>query len=197
MKLNIFIDESGNTGDIRIGIDEDRMKFLGMITPEKNLYYRCQVYYPEVLFVTIALNDFIRLYAKKQARTAPFPLLDKRIQWDAHLATARLFQSSVVNCVKEVVTEASFKRIMNLMHKDYTWVDGYASQYLDLLNIRYLKIGDKDERAKALSTVVKRMVEQGKEYRQIEEEVRAMAREHNCSVEDIGLVEDYPEEIEW
>src|SRR5579875_1893023 len=182
---------------VRNGMDVDRMRMLEMITPEKNLYYTCQIYYPEALFVTIALNDFIRLYAKKQARTAPFPLMDKRVQWDAHIATARLFQSLVMNCVKEVVTEASFKRIMNLMHKDYTWVDGYASQYLDLLNIRYLKIGDKDERAKALSTVVKRMVEQGKEYRQIEEEVRAMAREHNCSVEDIGLVEDYPEEIEW
>ncbi|WP_407639961.1 DUF6904 family protein [Alicyclobacillus vulcanalis] len=76
-------------------------------------------------------------------------------------------------------------------------MDGYISQYLDLLNIRYLRIADREERAKVLSTIVKRMVEQGKEYRQIEEEVRAMAREHNCPVEDISLVVDYPEEIEW
>ncbi|MFX4301257.1 DUF6904 family protein [Alicyclobacillus tolerans] len=122
--------------------------------------------------------------------------MDKRIQWDANVATARLFQSLVMGCVKEVVTETSFKRIINLMHKDYPWLDVYISQYLDLLNIRYLKIGDKDERAKALSTTFKRMVEQGKEYRQIEGKVRAMAREHNCSVEDISLVEDYPKKIE-
>ncbi|WP_067929234.1 DUF6904 family protein [Alicyclobacillus shizuokensis] len=178
------------------GMDADRMKFLELITPEKNVYYKCQVYYPEALFVTVALNDFIRLYAKKHAKTAPFPLLDKRIQWDASIATVRLFQSLVVNCVKEVVTEASFKRMMNLMHKGYPWVDGYASQYVDLLNIRYLNIGGREERAKTLSTIVKRMVEQGKEYRQIEEEVRAMAREHGCSVEDISLVEDYPD-VEW
>ncbi|WP_067625543.1 DUF6904 family protein [Alicyclobacillus acidiphilus] len=178
------------------GMDADRMKFLELITPEKNLYYRCQVYYPEALFVTVALNDFIRLYAKKHAKSAPFPLLDKKNIWDAHIANVRLFQSSVVNCVKEVVTEASFKRMLNLMHKDYPWTDGYATQYLDLLNIRYLEIRDKEERAKALSTIVKRMVEKGKEYRQIEEEVRAMAIEHNCSVEDISLVEDYPE-VEW
>nr|WP_181362988.1 hypothetical protein [Sulfoacidibacillus thermotolerans] len=99
-------------------MDEDRMKFLEMITPGKNLYYKCQIYYPEALFVTIALNDFIRLYSKKQARTAPFPLMDKRVQWDANVATARLCQSSVMSCVKEVVTEAQYKRIMNLMHKD-------------------------------------------------------------------------------
>jgi hypothetical protein len=107
-----------------------------------------------------------------------------------------LFQSLVANCLQEAVTEASFKRMLNLLHKDYPWTDGYVTQYLDLLNIRYLEMRDKEQRAKALPRIVKRMVEQGKEYREIEEEVRAMAREHNCSVEDIALVEDYPE-VEW
>ncbi|MCL6517882.1 hypothetical protein [Alicyclobacillus sp.] len=178
------------------GMNTDRMKFLELITPEKNLYYKCNIFYPEVLFVTVALNDFVSLYAKKRAKSDPFPLLDKKNMWDAHIANVRLFQSAVVNCVKEVVTEASFKRMLNLMHKNYPWTDGYVTQYLDLLNIRYLELRTKEERARALSKVVKRMVEQGKEYRQIEEEVRAMAIEYNCSVEDIGLVEDYPQ-VEW
>ncbi|MCL6442527.1 MAG: hypothetical protein K6T83_03535 [Alicyclobacillus sp.] len=82
------------------------------------------------------------------------------------------------------------------MHKDYTWTHGYATQYLDLLNIHYLGIRDKDKRTKALPRIVKRMVEKGKEYRKVEEEVREMAKEHNCSVEDISLAEDYPE-VEW
>ncbi|SHJ72914.1 DUF6904 family protein [Alicyclobacillus tolerans] len=183
-------------GFVPNGMDADRMKFLGLIAPEKNLYYKVNALYPEILFVTIALNDFIRLYAKKQAKSAPFPLLDKKNLWDSAIANVRLFQSQVINCVKAVVSEASFKRITNLMHKDYPWTDGYATQYLDLLNIRYLNIGDREERAKALSTTVKRMVEKGKEYQQVEQEVRAMAREHNCSVEDISLVEDYPD-VEW
>ena len=178
---------------VQNGMDEDTMKLLGMITPDKNLYYKANVYYPEALFVTMAINDFIRLYAKKQAKSSTYPLVDKKNLWDVHIATARLFQSLVINCLKEAVTEASFKRILNLLHKDYTWTDGYATQYLDMLNIRYLEIGDREERAKALSVMVKRMIEKGKEYRQVEEEVRRMAREHNCSVEDISLVEDYPE----
>ncbi|QSO48484.1 DUF6904 family protein [Alicyclobacillus mengziensis] len=178
------------------GMDEDTMKLLGMITPDKNLYYKVNVYYPEALFVTMAINDFIRLYAKKQAKSATYPLVDKKILWDSHIATARLFQSLVINCLKEAVTEASYKRMLNLLHKDYTWTDGYTTQYLDMLNIRYLEIGDREQRAKELSLVVKRMTEKGKEYRQVEEEVRAMAREHNCSVEDISLVEDYPD-VDW
>lgn len=117
---------------VRNGMDADRMRMLEMITPEKNLYYKCQVYYPEALFVTIALNDFIRLYAKKQAKSAPFPLLDKKNLWDSAIANVRLFQGEVVKCLQKVVTEASFKRMLNLMHKDYPWVHGYATQYLDM-----------------------------------------------------------------
>ncbi|QSO48388.1 hypothetical protein JZ786_05215 [Alicyclobacillus mengziensis] len=80
------------------GMDEDTMKLLDMITPQKNLYYKCQVYYPEALFVTMATNDFIRLYAKKQAKSATYPLMDKKNLWDSHIATADCFSpwSSIV-----------------------------------------------------------------------------------------------------
>lgn len=179
------------------GMNADRMRMLEMITPDKNLYYKCQVYYPEALFVTMAINDFIRLYAKTQAKSATYPLVDKKNLWDAHIVTARLFQSLIANCLKEAMTEASYKRIVNLLHNDYTWTDGYTTQYLDMLNIRYLEIGDREQRAKELSLIVKRMTEKGKEYRQVEEGVRTVAREHHCSVEEIRLIEHYPEKIEW
>jgi Domain of unknown function (DUF6904) len=180
------------------GMDADSMKLRGMITPESNLYYKVNVYYPEALFVTMAINDFIRLYAKKQAKSATFPLVDKKNLWDAHIATARLFQSLVANCLTEAVTEASYKRILNLLHKDYTWTDGYTTQYLDMLNIRYLNIEGKEERAKALSTTVKRMVEKGKEYQEIEQGVRETAIANDCSTEDISLSNwHYPEDVEW
>lgn len=181
---------------IENGMDTDKMKFMGLIAPESNVYYKVNIYYPEILFVTIALNDFIHLYAKKQAKTSPFPLLDKKNQWDSSIANVRLFQSLVVNCVKEIVTDASFKQMMNLMDKNNPKTDEHVTQYLDLLNIRYLKIGDREERGKALPTMVKRMVEKGKEYRELEERVRTMARDHGSSTEDISLVADYPE-VEW
>ncbi|QSO48389.1 hypothetical protein JZ786_05220 [Alicyclobacillus mengziensis] len=96
------------------------------------------------------------------------------------------------------MTEASFKRILSLLHKDYTWTDGYATQYLDMLNIRYLNMEDKEERTKSLSTLVKRMTEKGKEYQEIERGVRETAIANNCSTEDIRLSNwHYPEEIEW
>ncbi len=181
---------------IENGMDEDKMKHLGIITQEKNLYYKCAVYFPEALFVTMALNDFIRLYAKKKVKSVPFPLQDKHNLWDPFIANVRLFQSEVVKCVKQTVTDASFRRMLNLLHHDYPWMNGYITQYLDMQNIRYLNM-NKEERRKALPSMVKRLVEQGTEYRQMERDIKDMANEHNCSIDDIRLNLEYPEEIEW
>jgi hypothetical protein len=41
--------------------------------------------------------------------------------------------------------------MMNLMNKDYTWVDGYATQYLDILNCRFLDMS-REKRLKSIPT---------------------------------------------
>lgn len=178
------------------GMDPHRMKLMSIVTGEKNLYYKCHVYYPEALFVSIALNDFVRLYAKRRAKSAFSPLLDKKNIWDPSIAQVRLFQAAIMGCVAHTVTEASFSRMRNLMYKDYTWTEYYITQYLDMLNIRYLEM-DKEERTKALPTMVKRLCEQGTEYRDMEREIRELAREHRCPIEEISLIADYPEEVDW
>lgn len=186
----------GDVEFVENGLNADQMKRMALVALDKNLYYKTRVYYPEALFVTIALNDFIHLYARKQAKTAPFPLLDKRNVWDSSIANIRVFQSEISTCIQQAVTESSFSRMMNLMHKNYPWTDSYATQYVDMLNIRYLNM-DNDQRKKGLPTMAKRLVEQGKEYKKVEREVTAMAREHNCSVENIGVDWDYPKNIDW
>ncbi len=64
------------------------------------------------------------------------------------------------------------------------------------VNIRYLEIWSKEERVKTLSTIFKRMVE-GKEYQKIERDVREMAIASNCSIGDISLSWEYPNEAKW
>jgi hypothetical protein len=60
------------------GMDEDKMRRLATITTDKNIYLAFNVLWPEILFVTMALNDFIRLYANKQAKKSYDMMLDKR-----------------------------------------------------------------------------------------------------------------------
>lgn len=50
------------------GLDEDKKRRMEVLAPDKNMYLKIYVLWPEMLFVMIALDDFLELYAKKQAK---------------------------------------------------------------------------------------------------------------------------------
>ena len=72
---------------------------------------------------------------------------------------------------------------------------GYATQYLDLMNLRFLQM-DRERRAQKISIVVNRLVEKDDEYCDYWHAVRRAAKAHGCSPEDLWIVLDYPEEID-
>ena len=178
------------------GLDAEKIKRLSVIAQEKNLYYKIQVFWPEVLFVVMALNDFLWMYAKKQPKAKFLSLIDWRNTWDPAIAQVRMFQSAVAKCLKETVSEAAFPRVMKQINKEYPWMNGYITQYVDLLNIRFLEMG-KERRRKSISIMAKRLTEMNEEYRMLERDVTAAAQRHNCPVEDIAIGLDYPEDVEW
>jgi hypothetical protein len=45
------------------GMDEEKKRRMSVIAPDKNLYMKIYVLWPEMLFVTMALNDFVHIYA--------------------------------------------------------------------------------------------------------------------------------------
>jgi hypothetical protein len=168
------------------GMNKDKMHELSTITPEKNIYFTINVLWPEILFVTMVLNDFIYMSRK----SCKYP------HWDRAATTVRKFQTAVIECVKGTVSEPSFRRMMSLMNKDYTWFDYYATQYVDLLNIRFIEM-DVEKRFKSIPTMAKRIAEKGDEYREVEGEVTDAAREHGCHMSDISLNVEYPDVIVW
>ncbi|WP_134702997.1 hypothetical protein [Ammoniphilus sp. YIM 78166] len=178
------------------GLDDEKKKWLGVIAPDKNIYLKFHVFWPEMLFVLMALNDFVKLYARKNAKKSYDVMVDKRNIWDPSIAMVRVFQSSVIKCIKETVSDASFPRMMNLMNKDYTWFDHYATQYVDILNCRFMDM-DKDKRIKSIPTMAKRLAEFGDEYQQVKNHVFVVAREYNCPISAIRPNVEYPEEFEW
>ena len=179
------------------GMAPDMMKRQGMIVPTQNIYLKINVLWPEILFVTMALNDFITLYTRKKAgRNCYYPILDKQNIWDGAIAQVRVLQAAIDECIKETVADASYSRVKNLLIHSYTWLEDYATQYLDMLNCRFIKM-DKEKRLKNIPTMAKRLAEQGEEYRRVEEEIEAVARENNCPVENVKSIEEYPEDWEW
>jgi hypothetical protein len=168
------------------GMNEDIMKRLSTITQQKNVYLVINVLWPEMLFVTMAINDFILLNRKKC----------KHPQWDKTTAAVRKLQAAVAECIKQTVSDASYKRMINMMTRDYTWSDNYARQYLDILNCRFLDM-DKGKRLKNIPTMAKRVTEKGREYMEVKSEVIAAAKKYNCSVDNIKPGMEYPDDIVW
>jgi len=154
------------------GMDEEKKRRMSVLASDKNVYLKIYVLWPEILFVTMALNDFIRLYARKKAK------------------------KSFMKCIKDTVADTSFRRMMNLINKDYTWFGGYTRQYLDILNCRFIDMHS-EKRLKSIPTMAKRLAERGEEYNQIKSEVAAAARHYNTCEDNINPPVDYPEDFEW
>lgn len=178
------------------GMDTEKMKRMGTITHDKNVYLTINVIWPEMLFVLMALNDFCRFHAYRLTKKRYDMMLDKFVIWDHNISQTRLFQSEVAKCLQETVEGRTYSRMMNMMIQDYTWLEKYFTQYLDLLNIRFLDM-DKEKRLKNLSIMAKRLTEKGDEYRSVERTILEAAREYHSSPNDVRLRLEYPEEIDW
>lgn len=178
------------------GMDEEKKRRMSVLAPDKNVYLKINVLWPEMLFVVMALNDFIRLYARKQAKKSYDFILDKQNIWDESIALVRVFQAAIAKCIKETVSDASYRRMMNLMNKDYTWFDRYTRQYIDVLNCRFIEM-DQEKRLKSIPTMAKRLAERGTEYQKIRDEVKAAARHNNTFEDNISPPIEYPDDFEW
>ena len=178
------------------GLDQDKMRHLSIITNDKNIYLACNVLWPEMFFVTMALNDFIRLYAKKQAKNNYNTLSDYRNVWDSSITNVRSFQAAIRNCIIEVIPETSVNRVLKLMNYDYSWSEHYVTQYLDELNCKFIEM-DAEKRLKNISIMAKRLAEKGREYQAVKGSVLDAARKYNCHMTELRTATEYPEIIEW
>lgn len=182
-------------------MDDEKMKWHSIIAPKTNLYYKCNYLYPEMFFVMLALNELVKLRMQDLSKTKYHynRAMDKSVIWDSTIAEIRTFQAEFVKCVKETLTDASFKRWLNFMNSDYIGIDQIAGQYVDILNIKYINM-TKEKRLKNLSSISKRIADfrMDDEHREIKQVVAEAAKKHGCAEGDIRLKGiEYPEEFEW
>lgn len=183
------------------GMTEEKMKNFALITPKHNVYYKCYCLYPEMLFNMLALNRLVELRIRqlarqKQARQSAF---DSKVIWDETIALIRLFQAQFQKAVSELLTENAFRRWLKIMNDDYIYIEQMALQYVDVLNIAYLKM-DREKRLQNLLPLARRIAhfQYDEEHQEIKEVVSRAAREYNCSEAEIRLVgSEYPPEIIW
>ena len=169
--------------------------------PHDNVGYSCNVLYPEMILVTMALNDLVKHRMSRLAKSrygfeAP---LDKKVVWDRTITTVRMFQSAFLEAISQVLTGASLTRWLNIVHDRGTDVAGITHPFVETWNLRYLDM-DRDQRAKKLGTITKRFAEHlwDEEDRRFRREIDRAVQEYQCAEGDLrttGL--EYPEVIEW
>ncbi len=212
--INISLRVLGACYDIRHAAQGDREIFTesnaisdfemnahGKEFPKQNVYYSCNILYPEMILVVMALNDLIKLRMKKltKNRHTLDASFNKAVIWDSTITTIRMFQSEFQKAISEVLTKTSFSRWQNVVHNRIVGVKGITLPFIDYWNIKYLNMRP-DLRAAKLGTITKRFAEyyddpvnQG--YRQAIDDAM---REYQCAESDLRTPElEYPEEIEW
>ncbi|PZX08336.1 hypothetical protein C7437_1011460 [Psychrobacillus insolitus] len=172
------------------GLEREQMKRLSITGSEMNIYLSFETYWPEMIFVWYALNDFIRLHEKHHKTHA----------WDATIATVRKLQAAVATCLEETLPVNKFVQLKRYMTPATTWVidkyEGYATQYLDMLNIKFIEM-DREKREKNLSIFAKRLAEQDQQYLKQKRQIEEVAREDGIHVNNVRYTKEYPEFLEW
>lgn len=179
-------------------ISEEIKKYMGILAPDKNVYLKIYVLWPEMLFVMVALNEFLTLYAQKQAKTSYSKDLfaQYRVIWDSSIAYVRMLQAAVAECLKKIVPKGAYARMLKAMNDKHVFIDGYIDQYIDILNDRFIRMSS-EKRLKNISIMAKRIVERNPEYLDLESQLVEEAKKQNCSISELRLDIDYPEDIEW
>lgn len=181
-------------------MDDEKMKYHPVITTTKNVYYKCNILYTEMLYTTIALNELIKLRMKELSKKKYLYeiLYDKNVIWDDTIATIRNFQAEFAKCVKEFLTERSYNMWLKYMnHENYIFT--MYQQYLDILSIEYINM-TKEKRLKSFTKISKRIAEfdNDDEYTYIKKSIDEAAKSYNCHRNELRLRDmEYPECIVW
>ena len=183
------------------GMDREKMKYLSMIVPDRNVYYSCNYMYPEMIYCMLAINTLIPL--KVRELTSQKYTLDemhhKKVVWNKTISTLRMFQSAMSECMKDTLSKQSCAMWLNKLNSKNINLNHMLNQYIDVLNVEFLS-WDKEKRLKNLFKVAKRIVEFNRddEYCDIEMGIMNYAVKNNVPIRDVRLEDiEYPEDIEW
>ncbi len=168
------------------GIHKGIEKKKDTLAPEKNVYFSVEILWPELIFTALALNDFIDLYNE---------FIDNN-PWNPHTTSIRKFQSLVTECLKEHLPEEHYNVFIHLMLSKSPKYFRYATQYVDILNLEYLKLTF-EERKKHLGAFAIRLMVEDDEYLALKDQILATANITKHEIHELPLQMKYPEYIEW
>ena len=172
------------------GLTPEMMRAWGRLGPRENVRFAFKILYPEALFVTAALNDFLFIYTGPHGES--ITSREHADQMDLNIVYGRYFQTLVLRCAEEITSKSGFKRLRKALNTKFPWTYQYFSQYLDYLDEEFVRKRP-ERRGVILPTLVERMTSKGPEYQEMVNAIRAFADEHGCEPESVR----FRDEIDW
>lgn len=152
-----------------------------------NLYFNLNVLWPELLFLSFALNDFIVHF--KALHT-----------WDPTVAAVRKFQSAVARCLADTFLPPHFRQLKKYIDlRDEFGKNKYQHyfvQYIDSLNVQHLKLPF-EKRAGHILVAAQRISELDSLYAAFRNEYADAAEETGLPFSHLPFKEAYPKDFVW
>ena len=149
------------------------------------------ILWPELIFVCLLLKDYLgSRYDLEYGKRL------KGLDWTLDWVVVRRFQIVVLDCLCLHASPVQVKSIRKVFLESNSSMHGYCTQYVDKLTHSFAG-KNAEQRLKLLPLLPKRIVVPGNDYRLIEAEVRAMAREYRCPPWELSLMEDFPTNFDW
>jgi len=191
--------------------DEDLQRYHEMIHSKTNVRFKVNILWLEVMFAVLALDDFVNKYKDDKIFNKMMKDAGCEDEVKAYYANNRyedialvnLFQEKVWTAFREACGDAAYKRLYKkARNQEYhfaviTNYRGFCTQYLDRLEMKYIH-SKPEKREKLLATLVRKIIVQGDDYLQVEDDIMAYALRHHLPKEEIVFSDvEYPEVIEW
>ena len=168
------------------GIHKGLEKEKAILAPKKNVYYSVDLLMPEIIFTALALNDFVRLHQE---------MIDSSL-WNLSVATIRQFQGAIAETLEDLLAEEHYIVFLQMLHSKQALFFRYATQYVDILNLEYLKLTP-EERKNTIASYAMRLLIEDDSYSSLKEQLMATASVTKHSIHELNLSLKYPETIDW
>ncbi|MEA4895622.1 MAG: hypothetical protein VB064_10220 [Oscillospiraceae bacterium] len=167
--------------------------------------YAFRVLWPEAAFTAAVLDNFILLSSAKKFYAERLPEeLSKSIQTvsSSHVALIHYFQELIWNELDRVVGAWQVKAIfgdyneLRKIHFKFPQFDGYCTQWLDLLNLKYL-CSDPGRRRSHLAPILTKLFCIDEDYLSLKNDIDVFARQKGIRLTGVRLDENRIKKCEW
>lgn len=204
------------------GMNNEIKKWHGEMYPDYNIYYSVNILWIEAVFSVLAIEDLINIHTDKKLSKKHINKdedfwfgdeenkeeilkerkVEKELNLPYYVSIVRMYQESVWKALGEFLGINRYRRIKKSLTNDYMYYVqlkyiGFCSQYLDILNEKYID-AKPEKRAALLASTIRKLINPDDDYYDIERSIKDYAMENNISYTEVRLGNiDYPEEVEW